>query len=59
MPQRTAGAARPHVLAAVAALVARGAGLIVCVDCGTAAAVALLGVAGQAEVISLTLQKAA
>jgi single-stranded-DNA-specific exonuclease len=39
-------------------LVARGAGLIVCVDCGTAAAVALSAVAGQADVIVLDHHKA-
>jgi single-stranded-DNA-specific exonuclease len=44
--------------AALAALVARGAGLIICVDCGTAAAVALSSVAGQAEVIVLDHHKA-
>ncbi|WP_428483998.1 single-stranded-DNA-specific exonuclease RecJ [Rhodopila sp.] len=43
---------------ALAGLVARGAGLIVCVDCGTAAAMALSGVAGQAEVIVLDHHKA-
>jgi single-stranded-DNA-specific exonuclease len=39
-------------------LVARGAGLIVCVDCGTAAAVALSAVAGRADVIVLDHHKA-
>jgi single-stranded-DNA-specific exonuclease len=43
---------------ALAGLVARGARLIVCVDCGTAAAVALSAVAGQAEVIVLDHHKA-
>ena len=43
---------------ALAALVARGARLIVCVDCGTAAAVALSAVAGEAEVIVLDHHKA-
>jgi single-stranded-DNA-specific exonuclease len=43
---------------ALAGLVARGASLIVCVDCGTAAAVALSAVAGQAEVIVLDHHKA-
>jgi single-stranded-DNA-specific exonuclease len=43
---------------ALTALVARGASLIVCVDCGTAAAVALSAVAGQAEVIVLDHHKA-
>ncbi|HET6609449.1 MAG TPA: single-stranded-DNA-specific exonuclease RecJ [Rhodopila sp.] len=39
-------------------LVGRGARLIVCVDCGTAAAVALAAVAGQADVIVLDHHKA-
>jgi single-stranded-DNA-specific exonuclease len=39
-------------------LVARGASLIVCVDCGTTAAVALSAVAGQADVIVLDHHKA-
>ncbi len=43
---------------ALVSLVARGAGLIVCVDCGTAAAVALAAVAGQADVIVLDHHKA-
>ena len=43
---------------ALAGLVARGASLIVCVDCGTTAAVALSAVAGQAEVIVLDHHKA-
>ncbi|HEY1410497.1 MAG TPA: DHH family phosphoesterase, partial [Rhodopila sp.] len=43
---------------ALVGLVARGARLIVCVDCGTAAAVALSAVAGQAEVIVLDHHKA-
>jgi single-stranded-DNA-specific exonuclease len=43
---------------ALLSLVARGASLIVCVDCGTAAAVALSAVAGQAEVIVLDHHKA-
>ena len=43
---------------ALAALVARGAKLIVCVDCGTAAASSLSAVAGQAEVIVLDHHKA-
>jgi hypothetical protein len=38
-------------------LVARGASLIVCVDCGTAAAVALSAVAGLAAVIVLDYDK--
>jgi single-stranded-DNA-specific exonuclease len=43
---------------ALTSLVTRGAGLIVCVDCGTAAAVALSAVAGQADVIVLDHHKA-
>ena len=43
---------------ALEALVARGASLIVCVDCGTAAADALSAVAGRAEVIVLDHHKA-
>jgi len=43
---------------ALSSLVARGARLIVCVDCGTAAGVALSAVAGQADVIVLDHHKA-
>ena len=43
---------------ALTALVGRGASLIVCVDCGTAAAVALSAVAERAEVIVLDHHKA-
>jgi single-stranded-DNA-specific exonuclease len=43
---------------ALASLVTRGAGLIICVDCGTAAAVALSAVAGLADVIVLDHHKA-
>ena len=43
---------------ALSGLVARGARLIVCVDCGTAAAMALAAVAGQADVIVLDHHKA-
>jgi single-stranded-DNA-specific exonuclease len=43
---------------ALLSLVAAGASLIVCVDCGTAAAAALSAVAGQAEVIVLDHHKA-
>ena len=43
---------------ALGSLVARGASLIVCVDCGTAAAVALSAVIGQADVIVLDHHKA-
>jgi single-stranded-DNA-specific exonuclease len=43
---------------ALVSLVTRGASLIVCVDCGTAAAVALSAVIGQADVIVLDHHKA-
>jgi len=43
---------------ALLSLVGRGASLIVCVDCGTAAAVALSAVLGQADVIVLDHHKA-
>jgi single-stranded-DNA-specific exonuclease len=43
---------------ALAGLVARGASLIVCVDCGTAAAVAFSAVASQADIIVLDHHKA-
>ncbi|HBK04383.1 MAG TPA: single-stranded-DNA-specific exonuclease RecJ [Acetobacteraceae bacterium] len=43
---------------ALAALVARGASLIVCVDCGTAAAAALGAIAGRADAIVLDHHKA-
>jgi single-stranded-DNA-specific exonuclease len=43
---------------ALVSLVARGASLIVCVDCGTAASVALAAVVGRAEVIVLDHHKA-
>ena len=43
---------------ALEGLVARGASLIVCVDCGTAAAEALSAVAGRADVIVLDHHKA-
>jgi single-stranded-DNA-specific exonuclease len=43
---------------ALAGLLARGASLIVCVDCGTTAAVALSAVANRAEVIVLDHHKA-
>ncbi len=43
---------------ALLSLVGRGATLIVCVDCGTAAAVSLAAVAGQADVIVLDHHKA-
>lgn len=44
--------------AALAGLVARGASLIVCVDCGTAAGLVLDGMAGRAEVVVLDHHKA-
>jgi single-stranded-DNA-specific exonuclease len=44
--------------AALAGLVGRGARLIICVDCGTAAALALSEVAGRADVIVLDHHKA-
>jgi single-stranded-DNA-specific exonuclease len=43
---------------ALRALVARGARLIICVDCGTAAAEALAAVAGQADIVVLDHHKA-
>ncbi len=43
--------------AALTALAERGASLIVCVDCGTAAALALSAVAGKADVIVLDHHK--
>ena len=43
---------------ALLSLVERGARLVVCVDCGTAAAVALSAVAGRADVIVLDHHKA-
>jgi single-stranded-DNA-specific exonuclease len=43
---------------ALLGLAARGAGLIVCVDCGTAAAEALASVAGRADVVVLDHHKA-
>jgi single-stranded-DNA-specific exonuclease len=44
--------------AALQGLVARGATLIVCVDCGTAAAAALASVAGTVEIVVLDHHKA-
>lgn len=44
--------------AALAGLVGRGARLIICVDCGTAAALALSEVAGRADVIVLDHHRA-
>ncbi len=45
-------------LPALSGLVARGASLIVCVDCGTAASVVLEGIAPRADVIVLDHHKA-
>ncbi len=45
-------------LPALTGLVARGASLIVCVDCGTAAGIVLAGVTAQADVIVLDHHKA-
>jgi single-stranded-DNA-specific exonuclease len=44
--------------AALRALVDRGATLVVCVDCGTAAATALAAIAGRADVVVLDHHKA-
>ena len=57
VPDRIAEGYGPNA-PALLSLVARGASLIVCVDCGTAAAVALSAVAGQADVIVLDHHKA-
>jgi single-stranded-DNA-specific exonuclease len=57
VPDRIKEGYGPNAIA-LAGLVARGASLIVCVDCGTAAAQALSAVAGQAEVIVLDHHKA-
>ena len=43
---------------ALRGLVARGAGLVICVDCGTAAALALAEIAGAADVVVLDHHKA-
>jgi single-stranded-DNA-specific exonuclease len=57
VPDRIKEGYGPNAVALVG-LVAKGARLIVCVDCGTAAAEALASVAGQAEVIVLDHHKA-
>jgi single-stranded-DNA-specific exonuclease len=57
VPDRIKEGYGPNAIA-LAGLVARGASLIVCVDCGTAAAEALSAVAGQAAVIVLDHHKA-
>jgi single-stranded-DNA-specific exonuclease len=56
VPDRIKEGYGPNAVA-LAGLVARGASLIVCVDCGTAAAEALSVVSGQAEVIVLDHHK--
>lgn len=57
VPDRLAEGYGPN-LPALRGLVARGASLVVCVDCGTAAAEALAGIAGQADVVVLDHHKA-
>ena len=57
VPDRLAEGYGPNANA-LRALVARGATLIVCVDCGTAAADALAAVEGQADVVVLDHHKA-
>jgi single-stranded-DNA-specific exonuclease len=57
VPDRMLEGYGPNV-AALAGFVARGARLIVCVDCGTAAAAVLASVAGRADVIVLDHHKA-
>jgi single-stranded-DNA-specific exonuclease len=57
VPDRITEGYGPNAVA-LRSLVTRGASLIVCVDCGTAAAVALSAVAGQADVIVLDHHKA-
>jgi single-stranded-DNA-specific exonuclease len=57
VPDRIREGYGPNAVA-LASLVVRGASLIVCVDCGTAAAEALAVVAGQADVIVLDHHKA-
>jgi single-stranded-DNA-specific exonuclease len=56
VPDRIKEGYGPNAVA-LQSLVTRGASLIVCVDCGTAAAVALSAVAGQADVIVLDHHK--
>jgi len=57
VPDRIKEGYGPNAIA-LCGLVARGASLIVCVDCGTAAEAALSAVAGQADVIVLDHHKA-
>lgn len=57
VPDRMAEGYGPN-LPALQGLVARGASLVVCVDCGTAAGEVLGAIAGQAEVVVLDHHKA-
>ncbi|HEY0181173.1 MAG TPA: single-stranded-DNA-specific exonuclease RecJ [Rhodopila sp.] len=57
VPDRIKEGYGPNV-PALLSLVTRGAGLIVCVDCGTAAAPVLAAIAGQADVVVLDHHKA-
>ncbi|MBV9783612.1 MAG: single-stranded-DNA-specific exonuclease RecJ [Acidisphaera sp.] len=57
VPDRMAEGYGPNA-PALLSLVARGAGLIVCVDCGTAAAEAFSAIAGRAEIVVLDHHKA-
>jgi single-stranded-DNA-specific exonuclease len=57
VPDRMREGYGPNIQA-LTGLVARGAGLIVCVDCGTAAAAVLAELAGKADVIVLDHHKA-
>ncbi len=57
VPDRLAEGYGPNA-PALAGLVARGASLIVCVDCGTAAAEAFLPLAGRADIVVLDHHKA-
>lgn len=57
VPDRLAEGYGPN-LPALRGLVARGARLVVCVDCGTAAGEALAGINGQADVVVLDHHKA-
>jgi len=57
VPDRMAEGYGPN-LPALRGLVARGATLIVCVDCGTAAGDVLAGIKGEAEVVVLDHHKA-
>jgi single-stranded-DNA-specific exonuclease len=57
VPDRLAEGYGPN-LPALRGLVAQGASLVVCVDCGTAAAEALAGIHGRADVVVLDHHKA-